>query len=56
MQSYKQSLKEYIRTLEGIKCERPVVTVELEALEDLYYKLDTHQEYLNESGTAYESQ
>jgi len=55
MQSYKASLRESIQKLEQAKREHPLNPDELEALEELYYQLDCHQTYLNESGMAYES-
>ena len=54
-QSYKASLKENIRKLEATKGQRPLAQAELEALEELYNKLDCHQTYLEESGQAYGS-
>ncbi len=56
MQSYKQSLKESICRLESLKRERPLATAELEALQELYDKLDSHDTYLHEAGMSYESQ
>jgi len=54
-QSYKANLREGIRKLEAAKRQRPLTHEEQEALDELYYKLDTHDQYLNESGQAYES-
>ena len=54
-QSYKSYLREAIRKLEATKKQRVLTAQEATALEELYYKLDTHQSYLNESGQAYEN-
>jgi len=56
MQSYKSSLRESIQKLEAEKKRRPLTEKEQEDLQELYYKLDCHQTYLNESGQAYENQ
>jgi hypothetical protein len=51
MKDYKQALKDSINKLEA----KPVLSeVEQQALSELYDKIETHKNYLNESGMAYE--